>query len=893
MDRITLNIDGSDIVVDGGTSILEAALKNGIYIPHLCYHPDLAPSGACRLCWVEVGDGELMISCRTPVEQGMVVKTKTPEVDKVRRPIIEALIAHHHADCRGCVSSGQCELQRIMAYLRVDRKRLRRLRLPKKEMPRDTSNPFFDYDPNKCVLCGICVRTCEEIEYANAINFVGRGYATKIAPFGDKPLAESGCQSCGECVVRCPVGALAPKKFQRRQREVRTVCPYCSVGCSLYLGIRGDAIVNVRGDEDSPVNRGNLCVWGRFGWSFVHSQERLTSPLIKRNGKFVTTSWDEALRLAAEGLARYRGDQCALLASTKCTNEENYVFQKFARVVLGTNNIDNPARLCHTPSMIALREMTGIGAATNPIAELEKAACIMAIGTNVTASHPIVALHVKRALRNGAKLIIINPREIDLCRLPNIWLRPYPGTDVALLMGMSRLIVEEGLIDTAFVEERCENFQELMRALDSFPLGRVERITGISGEMIAKAARVYATSKPAAVLCSAGLTQHSHGTDNVIALVNLALLTANIGKPSSGIYSLSGQNNTQGACDMGCLPDLYPGYHGVADSEVRRKLEAAWGVILNPKPGLTLAELWQAVLDESIKAIYIIGSDPASTVAGSQKVREALERAEFVVIQDMFLNEAAKFADIVLPAASFAEKEGTFTNMERRIQRVRQAIEPVGNSRPDWQIICELAKRLDARGFDFSCPEEIMSEITSVATIYSGIGYSRLEERSLQWPCPDMASPGTSILHVGQFHTPNGRGRLAPLEHRRSEEAPDVDYPLILTNERSPYRYGVLSQRVNGLNALGSKDVIEINAKDAADFGIRDGTLLRVISRRGEIEGQAKVTDTSPPGVISTGTHFIESPINVLTNSALDPVAKTPETRVCAVRVVPLSGRVR
>jgi formate dehydrogenase major subunit len=613
----------------------------------------------------------------------------------------------------------------------------------------------------------------------------------------------------------------------------------------------------------------------------------LTSPLIKKNGKFVRASWDEALELVADKLSKYEGDQFALVASTKCTNEDNYVIQKFARAVMGTNNIDNPARLCHTPSIMGLRETTGIGATTNSIGELESAACILAVGTNITQSHPVIGLKVKRAVRNGARLIVVNPREIDLCRLPNIWLTPYPGTDVALLMGMSRVIVDQGLLDTAFVEERCENFEEFRRSLDDFGLGRVERITGVSGEMIAEAATIYASSKPAVVLWSTGITQHAHGTDNVLALVNLALLTGNIGKPWSGVYPLWGQNNAQGVCDMGCLPDFYPGYQPVADPEARKKFQTAWGASLNPEAGLGLTEIWQAVLEGRIRALCIIGSDPALSMAGTQVVREALEKAEFIVAQDIFLNETVKFADVVLPAASFAEKDGTFTNAERRVQRVRQAIEPVGNSRPDWQIVCDLAKRLDSRGFDFACPSDIMSEIASVAPIFGGISYSRLEEEGLQWPCLAPNDPGMPILHVGQFHTPNGRSKFTPLEYRRSAEVPDVDYPLILTTERSLYHQGVLSRKVDGLNILGGKELIEINPKDASDFGIGNGTVVRIISRRGEIKAEAKVTDTTPPGVVTMGTDFIESPINVLTNSALDPVAKTPETKVCAVRIVP------
>ena len=887
MEKLALTIDSSDIIAEKGMTILEAALKNGIYIPHLCYHPDLKPSGACRLCLVEMEDGELVTACRVPVKKGMVVRTKSSKVDKVLHPIVEVLIANHHPDYRGYPSSGQGELQRIMAHLHIDRKRLQRLRLPTEKLARDTSNPFFDFDPNGCVLCGICVHTCEDIAGVSAINFISRGYKTKVAPFGDKPFAQSRCESCGECVIRCPVGALIPKNVQRPKHEVRSVCPYCGTGCGIYLGIQDNVIINTRGDPDSPANKGNLCVKGRFGLTFVTSPERLTSPLVKLNGEFTKTSWDEALELVATKLAKYKGNQFALIASTKCTNEDNYIAQKFARVVMNTNNVDNGARLCHASNIVGLQEAIGIGAVTNSIEEIEKAACILVIGTNITQAHPVIGLRVKRAVQNGTKLIIINPREIDLCRLPNIWLRLYPGTDIALLMGMSRVIVDEGLLDNHFIEERCQNFKEFTRSLDDFPLGRVERITGVPKDMIAAAARVYATAKPAAILWSTGLTQHFHGSDNVLALVNLAMLTGNIGKPSSGLYPLVGQNNAQGACDMGCLPNFYPGYQVVTDAEVQKKFGAAWGVSLNPAPGLTLTEIWQAVLNGKIKALYIIGLEPILSIANSQEVKKALEKIEFLLVQDIFFTETAKFAHVILPAASFAEKDGTFTNMERRVQRVRKAMEPIGNSLPDWKIICELAKRLGGKGFDFKSPDEIMSEIASTVFIYGGISYHRLDEGSLQWPCLTPEDPGTPILHMEQFRTPNNKANFIPLEYKRSAEVPDVDYPLILTTERILYQQGTLSHRVNGLNILSSKNLIEINPRDATNFGINDGDIVEIISRRGEIKTKAKVTATSPPSVVTINFHFVNNQINMLTNLALDPVAKTPETKLCAVRIVP------
>lgn len=872
MEKIRLTVDDSDIVTEKGSTILEAALSNGIYIPHLCYHPDLKPAGACRLCMVEVDDGELIPSCVTPVRQRMVVRTTTPEIDKARRALIELIIADHHTDCRNCPTSGQCELQKIMAYLRVSVKRMPPLRLAKDELPQDTSNPFFDYDLNKCVLCGICVRTCSEIQGRDAIDFVGRGYTTKVAPFGGKPLAKSRCESCGECVVRCPVGALVLKNIQRPLAEVKTVCPYCAVGCGIYLGTRNNGIVSVRGDNDNPVNRGKLCVRGRFGWSFVHSPDRLTSPLIKRDGEFVEASWDEALALVSDRLAKYKGDQFALFTSAKCTNEANYVAQKFARAVMVSNNIDNSARLSDAPTSAGLHEGIGMRALVDSAGELENAACILAIGANVTQTHPVAGLKIRKGVQNGAKLIVINPREIDLCRSADLWLRLHPGTDVALIMGMAKVIIDDKLFDPRFVEQYCDNFEEFRKLLDDFDLDQTEKITGVSKETIVEAAKVYATAKPSVVIWSAGITQHSHGTDNVLALINLAILTGNDSKSSLGLYPLRSENNAHGVCDMGCLPNFYPGYQPVTNSELQKKFESSWGVSLSPKLGLTLTDIPQAVLGGQVKALYIMGANPVLAMPDSQKVGQALEETEFIVVQDIFLNETAKFADVVLPAASFAEEDGTFTNTERRIQRVRRAIEPIGNSRPDWEIVCELAKRLKGKGFEFSDPSEIMSEIASVSPIYEAVSYDRLENEGFQWSCDSLEDS-------------NHKVKLTPLGYRPSAEVSDEGYPLILTTDMSLYGQGVLSRKVEGLNILRGKEVVEINPKDASDLGINSGDIVRVISRRGETRIEARVTATSPLGVVTMGAHSAET--NLLTNPASDPATKTPETKVCAVRIVP------
>lgn len=887
MEKIAINVDGQDILAQKGATILETALSNKIYIPHLCYHPDLRPAGSCRLCLVEMDNGKLVTSCRTLIKEGMVIKTKSPGVDIARRPVVEMIIANHHMDCKNCAKKGQCELQRIRAYMKIDKKSIERLRLPQEELPKDLSNPFFERDHNKCVLCGICVRTCQEIQKVSAIDFAGRGNNTKIAAFGDKSIAESRCESCGECVIRCPVGALVSKSLRRPTTEVKTICPYCGVGCGIFLGTKDNELVSVRGDSGNPVNNGNLCVKGRFGMGFVHSPDRLKNPLIKMTPKersalsvqhsalrgtsslipypsslFKEATWDEALTTVAKKLKKYKGEEFALIASAKCTNEENYIAQKFARVVMGSNNIDTSVRLCHGPSIAALHSINSSlwqrsvrldseGDKGDFKDEIEKASCILIAGANITHSHPVLGLRVKKAVENGARLIVINPTEIDICRFAEIWLKPYPGTDLALIMGMCKVVVDEEAHDNSFIERHVDKFDDFKESLEDFSLGRVERITGVSRDVVEEAARIFVKGKPTAVLWDTGITQYSQGTNNVLSLINLSILTGNI-KHSSGLIPLWGQNNALGTCDMGCLPDFYPGYQPVADPEIRKKFETLWGKGLNTKPGLTLTEILDATLEDRIKALYIIGSDLFSSVAPSKKVKDALKKAKFIVFQDMFYNETAKFAHVILPATSFAEKDGTFTNTERRIQGIHKAIDPIGNSQPDWQILCELARKLESSGFNFNSPEEIMSENSSLT---SG------------------------------FPSQKDKFKFTPLQYKPSAEVSDIEYPLILTTERDIYSEGFLSKKVEGLNILRTKEIININPKDAADFEIRDGEMAGVISRWGEISGEARLTGATPTGLITM--YLSEEKINQLINPVLDPISKTPETKICAVRIVP------
>lgn len=886
-DKIMLFIDGMDIRAENGDTILQTALKNDIYIPNLCYNPNLKSFGACRLCIVEIDDGRIVTSCETVVEDGMNVITDNKRLNSIRKVTTELLLVNHESDCLTCAKDNNCGLQEISAYLDIKEDDLKGLRRRVKEIPKDTSNPFFNRDLQKCILCGICVRICNEILGVNAIDFSYRGYETKITAFADKPILESNCVSCGECVVGCPVGALIPKEGLKPSKEIKTICPYCGVGCGIYLGIRGNEIKNVRGDLDNPVNEGNLCVKGRFGYNFVNHPDRLTSPLIKRNGEFKEASWDEALNYIAQNLSNYKGSSFAAIASAKCSNEENYLIQKFTRAIMGTNNIDHCARLCHASTVSGLGQSIGSGAMTNSITEIGDADCIFAIGTNTTSSHPVLALKIIKAVNNGSKLIVVNPKEIELCKHADLFLQHKPGTDVPLLMGIMHIIVKENLHDLEFIKEHVENFDDFKKSLEEFDPGSVETITGVTKENLIEAARIYAVSDAASILYSMGITQHSHGTDNVLAVSNLALITGNLGKPSSGVNPLRGQNNVQGSCDMGALPDIYPGYQKIDNGETLKKFEKSWDCKLNKEKGLTLTQIFESAYNGDIKSIYIVGENPVLSDPDSAHVKEALEKLGFLVVQDIFLTETAEFADVVLPACTFAEKDGTFTNTERRVQRINKAIIPLGDSKPDWWIISEIAKRMNGKGFNFTNPSEIFDELASLTPIYAGISYDRLENGGLQWPCNDKDSSGTPILHKDKISTENGKGKLKALKYRLPAEIPDEEYPLVLTTVRSLYQYhtGTMTRKVEGLNKLYEFELLEINPEDALNLEISNGDIVKVSSRRGEMNAKVKITDTVPEGLVAMTFHFSETPTNLITNNALDPVSETPELKYCAVKV--------
>ncbi len=884
---VNFTIDGIKVTSTKGKTILEAALENNIYIPNLCHHEDLKPAGVCRMCLVEVSGRKPVVACMTPAEEGMKVTSENSHINMVRKMTLSLLLANHEGDCLTCSKEGKCKLRELSSYVGISDEDMDRLRHSSRNIKKDESNPFFTIDMNKCILCGICVRTCAEIQGDSAIDYGFRGYDTVVSTLGNEDIVDSICVSCGECVVRCPTGALTVKDYKPPAREVRTTCTYCGVGCGVVLGVRGDTIINVEGDRDNIVNQGHLCVKGRFGYSFVNHPDRLTKPLIKKNGDLVESTWDEALDLIACKLGGYESHEMAVLSSAKITNEENYVVQKFARAVLGTNNVDHCARLCHAPTVAGLAQSFGSGAMTNSINEIPGAASMFAIGTNTTSAHPVIAAKMKEAVRNGAKLIVANPKEIELCKFADVFLQHKPGTDVPLMMGMARVIIDEGLEDKSFIKEGTENYETFRKSLEDYDLEFVEMTTGVPADKIKKAARIYATNKPGGIFYAMGITQHTHGTDNVLATSNLALLTGNIGIESAGVNPLRGQNNVQGACDLGALPNVYPGYQKVTDMDAKKKFEAAWNCTLDYNNGLTHVEIFDAIDKGKVKALYQVGENPVLSEADANHVKKALEKIDFYVVQDIFLTESAMYADVVLPAASFAEKDGTFTNTERRVQRVRKVIPPIGESKSDWLIVSELAKRMGAPGFEFRNSSEIMDEINRVTPSYAGITYDRIEENGLQWPCTSLDHEGTVYLHSGEFKTPTGKGRFMPLEYRESDELPDKEYPLILTTDRSLYHYhtSTMTRRVDGLNVLHEEELMMINPSDSGKLGIEDMERVKIASRRGSTEVRAKVTDICPPGLVSMTFHFFESPANELTNAALDPLAKIPETKICAVKV--------
>ena len=897
---VTLEIDGRPVTVPAGTSVLRAAAELGVQIPKLCATDSLQAFGSCRLCLVEIaGRRGTPASCTTPVEPGMKVATQTARLAKLRRGTMELYISDHPLDCLTCAANGDCELQDMAGAVGLREVRYGYAGENHLVAAKDESNPYFTFDPAKCIVCSRCVRACEETQGTFALTILGRGFDSKVSA-GNMDFLDSECVSCGACVQACPTATLIEKSvIEQGQPEhaVITTCAYCGVGCTFKAEMRGNDVVRMVPFKDGKANHGHSCVKGRFAWGYTTHKERMLKPMVraKITDAWREVSWEEAIGHAASELrriqAQYGRDAIGGITSSRCTNEETFLVQKMIRAAFGNNNVDTCARVCHSPTGYGLKTTFGTSAGTQDFDSVDEADVILVIGANPTDAHPVFASRMKRRLRSGARLIVLDPRKIDLVETPHVradyHLALRPGTNVAVVNALAHVIVTEGLANHAFIAERCEaadfaRWREFISQPQNSPEA-TEAISGVPAADVRGAARLYSTGGNAAIYYGLGVTEHSQGSTMVMGMANLSMVTGNIGRRGVGVNPLRGQNNVQGACDMGSFPHEFSSYRHVSDDATRHLFEAAWGVPLEGEPGLRIPNMLDAAVEGSFRGIYVQGEDIAQSDPNTHHVTAALRNMECVIVQDLFLNETASFAHVFLPGSSFLEKDGTFTNAERRIGRVRKALPP-RNGKADWEVTCALSEAL-GYPMPYTHPSEIMDEIARLTPTFSGVSYAKLDELgSLQWPCTENAPEGTPIMHTGGFV--RGKGRFMITAFVPTDERTTARFPLILTTGRilSQYNVGAQTRRTSNV-VWHDEDVLEIHPSDAENRGILDGALVALKSRAGEISLRARVSERMQPGVVYTTFHHPATGANVVTTEFSDWATSCPEYKVTAVEV--------
>ena len=902
---VSLTIDGREISVPEGTSVMRAASLSDVKIPKLCATEQLEAFGSCRMCLVQIdGMKGLPASCTTPVAQGMVVHTQNKQLADIRRGVMELYISDHPLDCLTCPANGHCELQDMAGVVGLREVRYGYEGENHLDAPKDESNPYFTFDASKCIVCSRCVRACDEQQGTLALTIQGRGFESKVAASQDESFMDSECVSCGACVQACPTATLSEKSLIEKgqaEHSVTTTCAYCGVGCSFRAEMQGEELVRMVPNSDGHANHGHSCVKGRFAIGYATHPDRILKPMIRKQitDPWREVSWEEAIGYAASELKRiqkkYGRNSIGGITSSRCTNEETYLVQKLIRAGFGNNNVDTCARVCHSPTGYGLKNTIGESAGTQNFDSVMQADVIFVIGANPTDGHPVFASQMKRRLRQGAKLIVADPRRIDLVRTPHVaadyHLKLRPGTNVALINSLAHVIATEGLVKEDFVRERCEvDSFEKWRAFVSLEKNSpesMEAITGVPAANVRAAARLFATGGNGAIYYGLGVTEHSQGSTMVMGIANLAMATGNVGREGVGVNPLRVQNNVQGSCDMGSFPHEFPGYRHVSDDKVRALFENAWGVSLQHEPGLRIPNMFEAALDGDFKGLYIEGEDIAQSDPNTQHVTAALTSMECIIVQDLFLNESAKFAHVFLPGSSFLEKDGTFTNAERRISRVRKVMEPKAGY-ADWETTQLLA---NAVGYpmNYTHPSEIMDEIARLTPTFTNVSYQRLDELgSIQWPCNDQHPEGTPTMHIGQFV--RGKGKFLLTEYVPTAEKVNARYPLILTTGRilSQYNVGAQTRRTEN-NRWHDEDRVEIHPHDAEERGIADGDWVGIASRAGDTVLRARITERVQPGVIYTTFHFPESGANVITTDNSDWATNCPEYKVTAVQATRVS----